>query len=88
MGKRQQGHNAGIELKIIATDGVSHRVVTKENTADKPDMNTPEAQEAGEQEEYCENCGKVMVLRRGPFGHVHELPGLQRGSALQDDSAS
>ena len=28
---------------------------TKENTAGKPDMNTPEAQEAGEQDEYCEN---------------------------------
>src|ERR1700760_2967138 len=41
---------------------------TKENTADKPDLNTPEAQDAAEQEEYCENFGKGMVLRRGPFG--------------------
>ena len=57
---------------------------TKENIADKPDMNTPEAQEAGDAEEYCENCGRVMVLRRGPFGPVHELPRLQRRSALQD----
>ncbi len=47
---------------------------TKENTADKPDLNTPEAQEAGEQEEYCENCGKVMVLRRGPFGMFMSCP--------------
>ena len=31
---------------------------TKENIAAKPDMNTPEAQEAGETEEYCENCGR------------------------------
>jgi len=38
---------------------------TKENIADKPDMNTPEAQEAGDTEEYCENCGRVMVLKRG-----------------------
>src|ERR1039457_1841438 len=38
---------------------------TKENIASKPDLNTPEAQEAGETEEYCENCGKVMVMRRG-----------------------
>ncbi|MGO9436017.1 MAG: type I DNA topoisomerase [Terracidiphilus sp.] len=48
---------------------------TKENTAGKPDMNTPEAQVAGEQEEYCENCGRVMVLRRGPFGMFMSCPG-------------
>jgi DNA topoisomerase-1 len=48
---------------------------TRENTADKPDMNTPEAQEAGETEEYCENCGRVMVLRRGPFGMFMSCPG-------------
>jgi DNA topoisomerase-1 len=48
---------------------------TKENTAGKPDMNTPEAQEAGEQDEYCENCGRVMVLRRGPFGMFMSCPG-------------
>jgi DNA topoisomerase I len=48
---------------------------TKENTAAKPDLNTPEAQEATEQEEYCENCGRVMVLRRGPFGMFMSCPG-------------
>ena len=48
---------------------------TKENTEGKPDLNTPEAQEAGEQEEYCENCGRVMVLRRGPFGMFMSCPG-------------
>jgi DNA topoisomerase I len=47
---------------------------TKENTANKPDLNTPEAQEASEQEEYCENCGKVMVMRRGPFGMFLACP--------------
>ena len=47
---------------------------TKENTANKPDLNTPEAQDATEQEEYCENCGKVMVLRRGPFGMFLACP--------------
>ncbi len=47
---------------------------TKENTANKPDLNTPEAQEATEQEEYCENCGKVMVMRRGPFGMFLACP--------------
>jgi DNA topoisomerase I len=48
---------------------------TKENTTAKPDLNTPEAQEAGEQEEYCDNCGRVMVLRRGPFGMFMSCPG-------------
>ena len=57
---------------------------TKENIAAKPDLNTPEAQEAGETEEYCENCGKVMIMRRGLVRAVHELPGLQRRPALQD----
>jgi DNA topoisomerase-1 len=47
---------------------------TKENTAGKPDMNTPEAQEAGDTEEYCENCGKVMVMRRGLFGPYMACP--------------
>jgi DNA topoisomerase-1 len=49
---------------------------TKENTAGKPDMNTPEGQEAVEQEEYCDNCGRVMVLRRGPFGMFMSCPGF------------
>ena len=47
---------------------------TKENIAAKPDLNTPEAQEAGDTEEYCENCGKVMVLRRGLFGPFMSCP--------------
>ena len=49
---------------------------TKENTAAKPDMNTPEGQEATETEEYCDNCGRVMVLRRGPFGMFMSCPGF------------
>jgi DNA topoisomerase I len=47
---------------------------TKENTASKPDLNTPEGMEADEKEEYCENCGKMMVLRRGPFGPFMACP--------------
>jgi DNA topoisomerase I len=48
---------------------------TKENTAAKPDLNTQEGQEAGETEEYCDNCGRVMVLRRGLFGPYMSCPG-------------
>jgi DNA topoisomerase I len=47
---------------------------TRENISAKPDLNTPEAQEVGETEEYCENCGKVMVLRRGLFGPFMSCP--------------
>jgi len=47
---------------------------TKENISAKPDLNTPEAQEAGDTEEYCENCGKVMVMRRGIFGPFMACP--------------
>jgi DNA topoisomerase-1 len=49
---------------------------TKENHAAKPDLvNTPEGQDASEQEEYCDNCGRVMILRRGIFGPYMACPG-------------
>ena len=59
--------------KKISVEQVSC-TFTKENTAGKPDMNTPEAQEAGDSDEYCENCGKVMVMRRGLFGPYMACP--------------
>jgi len=49
---------------------------TKENTAGKPDLNTPEGQDADQNEEYCDNCGRVMVLRRGLFGPFMSCPGF------------
>ena len=48
---------------------------TRENLAAKPEMNTPEAQEAEQAEEYCENCGRAMVLKRGRFGMFMACPG-------------
>jgi DNA topoisomerase I len=45
---------------------------TKENLAAKPELNSPEAEQA---EEYCENCGRVMVLKRGRFGMFMACPG-------------
>ncbi len=47
---------------------------TKENFAAKPDLNAPGAGAEAE-EEFCENCGKVMVLRNGPFGPFMACPG-------------
>jgi len=48
---------------------------TRENLAAKPEMNSPDAQEAEQSEEYCENCGRVMVLKRGRFGMFMACPG-------------
>jgi DNA topoisomerase-1 len=47
---------------------------TKENFAAKPDLQAPDAPNGAPAEEYCENCGKVMVLRRGPFGAYMACP--------------
>ncbi len=49
---------------------------TKENTAGKPDLNTQEGIDAEQNEEYCDNCGRVMVLRRGVFGPFMSCPGF------------
>ncbi len=48
---------------------------TKENFAAKPEMNTQEGQDAEQSEEYCEACGRVMVLKRGRFGAFMACPG-------------
>ena len=37
---------------------------TKENPINLPDLDSADVQETA-QEEYCENCGRVMVLKRG-----------------------
>lgn len=46
---------------------------TRENFETKPHLQT-EGQEEQE-EEYCENCGRVMVLRNGPWGPYMACPG-------------
>ena len=47
---------------------------TKENFAAKPDLSAPGADEAPE-EEFCDNCGRLMVLRNGPWGPFMSCPG-------------
>jgi DNA topoisomerase-1 len=47
---------------------------TKENFAAKPEMNT-QVGDAEQAEEYCEACGRVMVLKRGRFGAFMACPG-------------
>ncbi len=48
---------------------------TKENFAAKPNLAAPGSPEAEQEEEYCENCGRVMVLRNGPWGPFMACPG-------------
>jgi DNA topoisomerase I len=47
---------------------------TKENPINLPDLDTAEMPETT-QEEYCENCGRVMVLKRGRFGQFMACTG-------------
>ncbi len=47
---------------------------TKENPIDLPDLDSADVQDTA-QEEYCENCGRVMVLKRGRFGQFMACTG-------------
>ena len=47
---------------------------TKENFAAKPDLTAPGADEAPE-DEACDNCGRTMVLKNGPWGPFMSCPG-------------
>ncbi len=47
---------------------------TKENPIDLPDLDSADVQETT-QEEYCENCGRPMVLKRGRFGQFMACTG-------------
>ena len=47
---------------------------TKENFAAKPDLSAPGADEAPE-EEFCDNCGRQMLLKNGPWGPFMSCPG-------------
>ena len=47
---------------------------TKEHPINLPDLDSADVQETA-QEEYCENCGRVMVLKRGRFGQFMACTG-------------
>jgi DNA topoisomerase-1 len=47
---------------------------TKENFSAKPDLSAPGADEAPE-DEACDNCGRTMVLKNGPWGPFMSCPG-------------
>jgi len=69
---------AAIELAQQAGKKVTVEQVscdfTKENYAAKPDLSAPGAEDVPE-EEFCDNCGRVMVLRNGPWGPFMSCPG-------------
>jgi DNA topoisomerase-1 len=52
---------------FIACTGYPECTYTRELTVDLPDIDKADLSEQGE-EEYCENCGRPMVLKKGRFG--------------------
>jgi len=56
-----QGAGKKVTVEQVSCD------FTKENFAAKPDLSAPGADDVPE-EEFCDNCGRVMVLRNGPWG--------------------
>ncbi len=66
-----QGKGKKVVAEAISCD------FTKENFAAKPDLSSADAQAAdGEaEEEFCDNCGRTMVLRNGPWGPFMACPG-------------
>ena len=68
---------------FIACTGYPECTNTRELTVDLPDVDKADLTEQDE-EEYCENCGRPMVLKKGRFGTVLRLLGL---SGLQDHQA-
>lgn len=52
---------------FIACTGYPECTYTRELTVDLPDVDKVDLTEQGE-EEYCENCGRPMVLKKGRFG--------------------
>ena len=74
---------AGVnDAQAKVSEGISKKVIveqvscdfTKENFAAKPDLSAPGADDVPE-EEFCDNCGRVMVLRNGPWGPFMACPG-------------
>ncbi len=67
--KNAVGHGKKLYVETFSCD------FTKENFSAKPDLSAPDAQNAEAEEEFCDNCGRVMVLRNGPWGPFMACPG-------------
>ena len=58
---------------FIACTGYPECTYTRELTVDLPDVDKADLAEQGD-EEYCENCGRPMVLKKGRFGTFWPAP--------------
>jgi len=52
---------------FVACTGYPECTYTRELTVDLPDIDNADLAEQGD-EEYCQNCGRPMVLKKGRFG--------------------
>ncbi len=59
---------------FIACTGYPECTNTRELTVDLPDVDSADLTEQGA-EEYCENCGRPMVLKKGRFGQFYACSG-------------
>ncbi|HKE27477.1 MAG TPA: type I DNA topoisomerase [Bryobacteraceae bacterium] len=59
---------------FIACTGYPECTYTRELTVDLPDVDKVDLTEQGD-EEYCENCGRPMVLKKGRFGTFYACTG-------------
>jgi len=60
---------------FIACTGYPDCTYTRELTVDLPDVDKADLTEQGETE-YCENCGRPMVLKKGRFGTFFACTGF------------
>jgi DNA topoisomerase I len=67
-------HGSFFACSAYKKDDPNSCTFTKENPVNLPDLDTAEMPETS-QEEYCENCGRVMVLKRGRFGQFMACTG-------------
>ena len=67
-------HGSFYACSAYKKDDPNSCTFTKENPINLPDLDTAEMPETG-QDEYCENCGRVMVLKRGRFGQFMACTG-------------
>ena len=59
---------------FIACTGYPDCTNTRELTVDLPDVDKVDLTEQ-DAEEYCENCGRIMVLKKGRFGQFYACSG-------------
>jgi DNA topoisomerase I len=59
---------------FIACTGYPDCTYTRELPVDLPDVDKADLSEQGD-EEYCENCGRPMVLKKGRFGTFYACTG-------------